>query len=831
MTTRLAAGTRTRQHLIILAATAWLAVAGFAGPAGFFGPAGHAGAQTPPEPQSLFDALEASLTELPRERFELAALLTSITTALPDGSDRALAIFAWVRDETGLVPYRGVLKGPAGMVLDRTGNSLDRALLLRELLLAAGEEAVLATAELDAAATASVSAALRTAPAAAASLGDPAATTQVLAERMAAEFGADAQVVQERLLQVEHEQRALLAELQERTAAQSAALADLLADRLDASSGVDDAALLRDHWWVQIQRDGAWLDLDPTLPDAAAGETLVAATARFGPTSLSQLAAIDGACRDLTCGERLHSVVIRALSEKWDGSAYSEEELLSVELLPAELLGQTIAFAAVAEDWPEDLDLFETTQPAAELRAALTATEAWRPVLSVGGNNTAGIIVNDDGTTTTPGGGGGPGGLGGGVGGLFGGFGGGGGGSESELTALWLEFEVRVPGSEPATLRRALFDAAGPAARAAGEGPEQSGEALRLARATALAGETQLGLHPAALHPAAVSASAANRLLAEQDAWLELYYAGAGADPAVIQGRQNAMAALVSPLESFAVLSAETERSPALAGLYQNALSVILFHRGLDSELQPFSAFDLVHRPVAALGDGSAVTHGVADGNLEALLQRSRGGAATGEEARVNAVAEAFAADLASGRPWRLATTAAELDAFSPGLGADLRQRALDELARGKLIIAPESGADDGGAAGFWLVDPANATVLALGDRGWGQAMTSYAETTNVVLQLRTVINMYASIGQCLGIALTMPLRGETGVSEELAQCVFSLVCSQITTAVSSVLKIETDWTSVILSATIDALWGGVPEAGPSAGGLCGGLWKRLAGN
>ena len=47
----------------------------------------------------------------------------------------------WVRDNTVLVPYEGVLRGAVGVLMDRVGNSLDRALLLHSLLRAAGRTA------------------------------------------------------------------------------------------------------------------------------------------------------------------------------------------------------------------------------------------------------------------------------------------------------------------------------------------------------------------------------------------------------------------------------------------------------------------------------------------------------------------------------------------------------------------------------------------------------------------------------------------------------------------------------------------------------------------
>src|SRR5690606_28722737 len=105
---------------------------------------------------------------------------------------------------------------------------------------------------------------------------------------------------------------------------QTAELERLLGGAADRSKGRTPTSLLADHWWVQVMRDGVWLDLDPTLPAAVPGEALVDATARFGPTALSQLAAVEGGCRDLTCGERLHSVLIRAISERWDGQGLSE---------------------------------------------------------------------------------------------------------------------------------------------------------------------------------------------------------------------------------------------------------------------------------------------------------------------------------------------------------------------------------------------------------------------------------------------------------------------------------------------------------------------------
>jgi hypothetical protein len=103
--------------------------------------------------------------------------------------------------------------------------------------------------------------------------------------------------------------------------------------------------------------------------------------------------------------------------------------------------------------------------------------------------------------------------------------------------------------------------------------------------------------------------------------------------------------------------------------------------------------------------------------------------------------------------------------------------------------------------------------------------MTGYAQQTNVVLQLRGVVNQYASMGQCLGQAISQPLQGIEGVGPELQECIFALVCGQVTAA-ASILVEDESWLNVIILGTMDALWGGVSEAG--FGGFCGALWKRL---
>ena len=93
------------------------------------------------EMERAFKALEAAEKEIPRDTFDPKAIVDKVGKE-PD------KLFEWVRDNTYWVPYQGCLRGHVGVLMDRLGSSLDRALLLAELLRLAGHKARLAHANL-----------------------------------------------------------------------------------------------------------------------------------------------------------------------------------------------------------------------------------------------------------------------------------------------------------------------------------------------------------------------------------------------------------------------------------------------------------------------------------------------------------------------------------------------------------------------------------------------------------------------------------------------------------------------------------------------------------
>ncbi len=747
----------------------------------------------------VWPQLDSAVAEIPRDQFDPAAVIAQV------GTDPE-ALFAWVRDQTVLLPYCGALKGPEGVLLDRGGNSLDRALLLRELLTRAGHRSRLAHAELTPAQTAVLTGALgRDVPAMLGTASDPAQ----LADRAAAELGLDASAVRARLDAAARDDTRLHKTLTARTERQSKAILKALGS--DAEPGVDDRGFLADHWWVLLERPGSEpLDLDPSLANAEVGDHFADSQLTLNLRSLKQLASAGAACDN-----RLHRVRVRAVAEVFDGKKLAEHVLLDRELLPIDLFGRSMMLSVSSHGGPETPDPFTQVAPADALIATLLQHNEWQPLLTIDTESVAGKVVTDKGEIRKkPGRGGSGGGTFGGLGGSLGG--GGGAKGEGLFTAFWWTFEVSTPGVGASTERRQVFDLIGPAARAAGVTDEMDfDEEARTTRALTLAGQTEFIALTAAPSTDLLNLVTASRLLAERDAWQALYDQGKKLPIADLAERLNALSALRTPLERFAL---HRGRFSSAAGWGPQAgLLVLAHHRRLRTDLSADQAFDLIATPPGvAQQDGfmARLTAGVADTNLEALL-------ATGKEPRQGDPTIADAFDRAP-RSWRLVRQPDELDGSA--LPADLAARVANDLAAGFIALVPTDARD---AVGWWRIDPRTGTTFGFGSRGWGQATTGYVERVQVLLQIRSIINSYASMGQCLMLAITQPLRGiETGVSDELAECIFTTVCGAINDALSNIAEGPPDWFNVIILATIAELWGGTPEVG--FGGLCGGLWSKL---
>jgi transglutaminase-like putative cysteine protease/predicted small secreted protein len=186
----------------------------------------------------------------------------------------AQAVFAFVRDRIHTDVYPGAMRGQIGALASRGGSSADKAVLLGGLLGAKSVPARYVHAQLNDADAARVVAAALLTPS---QQSDPAA--QDVAQKLASDFHVDLNAARQSYSTARSALDARTDSAITDARAHVADLAKQLADAKEPLSSTDRTrtallANVRDHWWVQAQMGGAWVDLDPTLPDAKPGSHL-----------------------------------------------------------------------------------------------------------------------------------------------------------------------------------------------------------------------------------------------------------------------------------------------------------------------------------------------------------------------------------------------------------------------------------------------------------------------------------------------------------------------------------------------------------------------------
>lgn len=91
--------------------------------------------------QQLRKEIRGTRNQIDRKWFDFDAVIKDVGTDPED-------LFKWVKNNTGSLPYQGILKGAWGVLQERQGNTLDRSLLLAKLLEHAGHKVEIANASL-----------------------------------------------------------------------------------------------------------------------------------------------------------------------------------------------------------------------------------------------------------------------------------------------------------------------------------------------------------------------------------------------------------------------------------------------------------------------------------------------------------------------------------------------------------------------------------------------------------------------------------------------------------------------------------------------------------
>ncbi len=183
-----------------------------------------------------FTRLAALRKQLPTTTFDVAAAAATFTS--PD------AAFAFVRDHIRTEAYAGAMRGARGTLMGKAGSPADKAQLLHDLLAAQHVTSRYVHTTLTPADAAKLAAAAVAAPTIARTIGLP-----IAKDALSAGIGV--------------------------ASSQAATARTMLASKgLQLGSGDPIPALaanLGDHWWLQAQIDGAWVDLDPSATDAKRG--------------------------------------------------------------------------------------------------------------------------------------------------------------------------------------------------------------------------------------------------------------------------------------------------------------------------------------------------------------------------------------------------------------------------------------------------------------------------------------------------------------------------------------------------------------------------------
>ncbi|HYP61971.1 MAG TPA: hypothetical protein VEQ36_16205 [Thermomicrobiales bacterium] len=342
-------------------------------------------------------------------------------------------IFRFVADQVAYEPYVGALRGAEGALRAMAGNTVDQALLLAALLTEAAVPYRFAVGQLSAEGQAALESQL-------------APTIEEISERKLRTFRnpTDQPAATATPPALSDDDRATLERLGTTAAGINAAAGDradglvtLLSEAI-AKAGIDlpDVAATplpdreqREHIWVQVADGPFWIDLDPSVPNAAQKQSFADA----------------GTTLDSLGPELDHIVRVTVVVEEASGGVAVPRDVVSVERPSRELIDAPIGIGITT---PSAFESFGIT-----ITNLFEGGETYVPL----------IVVGDEAASADA-----PIGFGGNGGGILGGFSGGDDSIDGEALSLSYRLEIISPDADPVTVERMIFDRIDPVQRAAG---------------------------------------------------------------------------------------------------------------------------------------------------------------------------------------------------------------------------------------------------------------------------------------------------------------------------------------------------------------------------
>lgn len=652
---------------------------------------------TPEERVQAFDrslrALKDGEREMPRDTWDPDYVVRMI------GRDPQ-KLFAWVRDNTFWIPYHGVLRGPVGVLMDRQGNSLDRAILLATLLERAGLKVRLAHGELTDEQSADLLPVLVARRASAFRRVSRNAQNSTL-KQASGQYGLGESTIEQTIENQRQTLSRIASELQRRTTDQADRLLKIVGTPESAVARAqlfaNATACLKDHWWVQWQDGKSWVDLDP-LSDLSASS--------FGP--VNQTVSLHDIPAELN-----HEVVLRVVAEQWSRGKAKEYTVLEHVLRPADVLGRTVVLQFWPADWISGTRLGAGTQ---NVRTSALQQKQWDVVLAIGNEVLATATLADSGDDERSQAKGGPmSGLGSAIADSFGGASSSDQDPQRTLSAVWLEYEIRVPGETPRTIRRTVFDLLGQVMRANGVSRLALTEDQRLTRSLALTMQTEILPLASGLTPAFVAHLLARYLIKDHDLFTLVIE---GKQPPDTRSLEDVLGRSDPPLSSLYSLALARLEWTNREQIYLDRPNILTRHRYPVPTAKSISLRDVTDIVANEVGVSvhvrdpfaARLAQGVLDTNAESLLRPP--------ELRIGNAGDAFA----SGARW-VAVSDSEGSA-DVNLPEDVRRLITNDVKAGYDVVAPESpvALKPEPFSGWWRIDRATGNALGFGPNGWGQA-------------------------------------------------------------------------------------------------------------
>lgn len=675
---------------------------------------------------ALVDLIVAEAEALPRASFDPAALAKQL------GSDPQ-AHFEWVRDNTWWAPYRGLLRGSKGVLLDRVGSNLDRAVLLGDLLRHAGHTVRLAQAELPEAWARDLLAKL------------PPTPEQRVRTNPQVRMPLERQ--QEMYRIVPGLERMLGQERTEsgNVATTAKALASSLAGDLNAliKGAIEDNAVreetaaisaMRDHWWIERENNGTWVPMDVLLPVGQRSGSLSSAESTYSWTAQEPLPAISN--------EDWHSVLVRLVVERMSEGGTTESIVLETELRPVQVLELPVTLMHLPTPWPTTLP-DTMTDPNAVGNAAVNVRE-WLPVLQVGDEFIVQSGFTDSGNPIVD-----PIGAGrdiaetGGAG-FMTGFGetlGGGDVSSSSMTAEWLEYEIRVPGQQLERIRRPIFDLLGAGRRTAGiDGFDASTNERLIQRYEALLSSTQIFLQSSNLTMDFFIHLAVKSIAANQREFQEL------TDERDATRAAELAVNMLDRLDNWGPLPIlglwRSELAGTTGASFIDKPNVLNYRIGIPA----VNADRVTYREIIDIATNStSPLWGASRSPIEIRLQQgvvdtvAEVLALGGDFNRVENTAAIFAMAGASQVSGKLVGSGESDSVKDLGWPEDVAQRLRQDIDSGFAAVVLDQSIMQNGRqrVGWWRIDPITGQTIGVMDSGFHGAMDERVEMELHIIQLR----------------------------------------------------------------------------------------------